>query len=409
MSPIAIRPLPAPLPDAASLPPAAVREIVADEPDAYPCRRCLTDALPGERLLLLSYDPFTGDSPYRQPGPIFVHERDCAPDLDLTEVPEQLTRRRLSLRSFDTEHLMLGGEVVDGVGLEPPCERAPRGSESRVSARAQCWPGLLRRSRRSRRYRGVVSARLFWIGWLFHLKNLSNSMFFVLISVLQPVIFATIAFFMFASGQPTGTLLYAALGAGLMGIWSATLFGSGGAIQWQRWQGTLELLVAAPPPFLARSCPDARDRDDRALLGRRTLALGPHLLRHAARLRASAQFAFALPVTVLSLGALGLLLASTFILYRNANALLEPARVPGLARDRPARAALAAAELGRADRLGALADLGHAGDPRRGDRRQRLAGDRDVRRPRPRVPRPRLRLLRNFERLARSRATLSLT
>ena len=43
-----------------------------------------------------------------------------------------------------------------------------------------------------------------------------------------------------------GTLLYAALGAGLMGIWSTTLFGSGGVIQWQRWQGTLELVVAAP-------------------------------------------------------------------------------------------------------------------------------------------------------------------
>ena len=37
----------------------------------------------------------------------------------------------------------------------------------------------------------------------------------------------------------------------MMGIWSATLFGSGGAIQWQRWQGTLELLVGAPPPFVA--------------------------------------------------------------------------------------------------------------------------------------------------------------
>jgi len=118
MSPIAIRPLPAPLPNATSLPAAAVRELVADEPDAYPCRRCLTDALPGERLLLLSYDPFTGDSPYRQPGPIFVHERDCVPAVDLTEVPEQLSRRRLSVRSFDTEHLMLGGEVIDGVGLE---------------------------------------------------------------------------------------------------------------------------------------------------------------------------------------------------------------------------------------------------------------------------------------------------
>src|SRR5437899_3832317 len=92
--------------------------------------------------------------------------------------------------------------------------------------------------------------RLFYAGWLFHLKNLTNSTFFLLIAVLQPVIFASIAFFMFKSGSRPGTLLYASLGAGVMGIWSSTLFGSGGAIQWARWQGTLEALVAAPAPFL---------------------------------------------------------------------------------------------------------------------------------------------------------------
>jgi ABC-2 type transport system permease protein len=68
--------------------------------------------------------------------------------------------------------------------------------------------------------------------------------------VIQPIIFATIAFYMFKAGGQPGTLLYAALGAGMMGIWSSTLFGSGGALQWNRWQGTLELLVAAPPPFI---------------------------------------------------------------------------------------------------------------------------------------------------------------
>jgi len=52
MTSIAIRPLPAPLPplDDAS----TFRTIVVDEPDAYPCRRCLIDALPGERVILVS-------------------------------------------------------------------------------------------------------------------------------------------------------------------------------------------------------------------------------------------------------------------------------------------------------------------------------------------------------------------
>ena len=95
-----------------------------------------------------------------------------------------------------------------------------------------------------------AAARLFVVGWLFHLKSLTMSLFFVLIAAIQPVIFASIAFFMVESGNRSGTLLYAALGAGLMGIWSTTLFGSGGAIQWQRWQGTLEVLIGSPAPFL---------------------------------------------------------------------------------------------------------------------------------------------------------------
>src|SRR5688500_1092426 len=92
--------------------------------------------------------------------------------------------------------------------------------------------------------------RIVFVDWKLTLKELSHSTFFVLVGALQPVIFATIAFFMFEEGQRPGTLLYAALGAGLMGIWSATLFGSGGMIQWERFQGTLEPLLVAPRPYV---------------------------------------------------------------------------------------------------------------------------------------------------------------
>ena len=92
--------------------------------------------------------------------------------------------------------------------------------------------------------------RLVWSGLVFRVKEFMVSRWFLLISVLQPIIFATIAFYMFKAGRQPGTLLYVALGAGMMGIWSSTLFGSGGALQWNRWQGTLELLLASPPPFI---------------------------------------------------------------------------------------------------------------------------------------------------------------
>jgi ABC-2 type transport system permease protein len=163
--------------------------------------------------------------------------------------------------------------------------------------------------------------RLFGVGWLFHLKGLTNSLFFVLISVLQPIIFASIAFFMVESGNRSGTLLYVALGAGLMGIWSATLFGSGGAIQWQRWQGTLELLVAAPSPFIMCMLPLTVATSSIGLYSIvATLGWGRLFFGVPLDFVHPLQLAVALPATVLSLGMLGLVLASTFVLARNANA-----------------------------------------------------------------------------------------
>jgi hypothetical protein len=38
--------------------------LTVDAPHSTPCRRCLTDAEPGERVLLVSHDPFDVDSPY---------------------------------------------------------------------------------------------------------------------------------------------------------------------------------------------------------------------------------------------------------------------------------------------------------------------------------------------------------
>jgi ABC-2 type transport system permease protein len=166
-----------------------------------------------------------------------------------------------------------------------------------------------------------MSLRLFYVGWLFHLKGLTNSLFFLLVSVLQPVIFASIAFFMVDTGSAAGTLLYVALGAGLMGIWSATLFGSGGAIQWQRWQGTLELMVGAPPPFVAVLFPLTVATATIGIYSVfATLLWGRIFFGAPLDFEEPFQLAVALPVTILSLGMLGLVLASTFVLYRHANA-----------------------------------------------------------------------------------------
>jgi ABC-2 type transport system permease protein len=171
----------------------------------------------------------------------------------------------------------------------------------------------------------VRNARLVWRVWVFTLRSFLASEFFILTAVLQPVIFASIAFFLFRAGADAAgehTLLYAALGTGMMGVWSTTLFGCGGAIQWHRWEGTLELLVAAP------------SRYDMVLLGQTLGASTFGFYSIAATIvwgmllfgmPLNADFPFLLPVAlavaILSLGCLGMLLATSFVLYRHANAL----------------------------------------------------------------------------------------
>ena len=164
--------------------------------------------------------------------------------------------------------------------------------------------------------------RIVWVGLVLRVREFSVSRWFLLMAVVQPVIFASIAFYLFQAGGRPGTLLYAALGAGMMGIWSSTLFGSGGALQWNRWQGTLELLVASPPPFvvvlvpltLATSVVGAYSILATLLWGRLFFGVPLHFVHPLA-------FVVAVPAAVVSLGLMGLLMASSFILYRHANAL----------------------------------------------------------------------------------------
>lgn len=96
---------------------------VADSQPGYPCRVCLRDAEVGETLILVSHDPFETDSPYRSASPIFVHESECTAPDDLTELPDQLTVRQLSVRAFDRDALIIEAAVVDGVDLDETLRR----------------------------------------------------------------------------------------------------------------------------------------------------------------------------------------------------------------------------------------------------------------------------------------------
>ena len=79
----------------------------------YPCRVSLTDSQPGEELLLVNYEHHAVDSPYRMRFAIFVREGDQTYD-EVNEIPEQLRKRTLAVRSFDANGMMVDNRLVDG-------------------------------------------------------------------------------------------------------------------------------------------------------------------------------------------------------------------------------------------------------------------------------------------------------
>jgi ABC-2 type transport system permease protein len=175
----------------------------------------------------------------------------------------------------------------------------------------------------------MATLRLIAITWWFQMKQSTKAGIFVFTAIIEPLIFATLAYYLFKAGNQPGTLLYAALSAGLMGIWSATLFGAGGAINYQRWQGVLEPLIAAPPPYvlvlfpqtLAASTIGVYSLASTLLWGRLFFGIPLHFVHPVA-------FLLAVAVTIVALGVLGLVIGSSFILYREANALSNMLEFP---------------------------------------------------------------------------------
>jgi hypothetical protein len=100
----------------------AVRRIADDRQPGYPCRVSLTDSKPGDKLLLVNYEHLRVDSPYRMRFAIYVREGDETYD-KIDEVPEQLRKRKLAVRAFDGQGMMLGFELADGRELERAIEK----------------------------------------------------------------------------------------------------------------------------------------------------------------------------------------------------------------------------------------------------------------------------------------------
>ncbi len=107
------------LPDAELAAHGAVRRI-AGAP--HPCRVSLTDATPGDEVILTNYEHHAVASPYRMRFAIYVRPGEETFDA-VDSVPVQLRRRTLAVRGFDDKGMMTGWELIEGIWLEEAIER----------------------------------------------------------------------------------------------------------------------------------------------------------------------------------------------------------------------------------------------------------------------------------------------
>jgi hypothetical protein len=93
----------------------AVR-VTADKQPGFPCRISLTDAEPGQQVILTHFEHHAVASPFRASHAIYVREGETTYDA-IDQVPEQLRLRLLSVRAFDRAGMLIDADVVDGAEL----------------------------------------------------------------------------------------------------------------------------------------------------------------------------------------------------------------------------------------------------------------------------------------------------
>ena len=175
-----------------------------------------------------------------------------------------------------------------------------------------------------------ASLRLVRVGFILHFRAASRNGFDVMSATIWPLVYASVAFFMFRAGGRSDALFNVTIGASVLGSWSLAVANAGNVLQMQRWLGTLESLVAAPAPFALT-------------LGTLTLALAAMGIYSVGATLLWARFLFGIPIHMAhplwfvgtlpfmmgSIGVFGFFLAASCVLYRRAWALTNLFEFPG--------------------------------------------------------------------------------
>ena len=147
-------------------------------------------------------------------------------------------------------------------------------------------------------------------------------------NIIAPFVFTAVALIFFRN--TSGSLaLYAVLGGGMMGMWGSTLYGAGFALSFDRWNGTLEYVLATPSRLVwivaGRSASSAILGLVNALAILVVAVVG---FKAQLGIVDPIGFLLALVLTLASLSALGVLFCSSFLLTRSASVLTNGLEMP---------------------------------------------------------------------------------
>lgn len=173
------------------------------------------------------------------------------------------------------------------------------------------------------------TVRLLAVGWWLQLKMRSRSAFEGVLGMLWPLFFATTIFLMYRQTASGSALIGAAVGASAMGVWSATSTTASSALQSERRQGTLELLVAAPARLPLVVLPIALSMATIGLYSLvATLLWGRLAFGIPISLHDTVGFVCAVLAIVIAIGLIGFLQAIMMVRYRSAWAVGAALELP---------------------------------------------------------------------------------
>jgi len=174
----------------------------------------------------------------------------------------------------------------------------------------------------------IASLRVVRAAARLQIAQMTANLFMLFTILVQPFFIAVTAMYLLRHRGDFDPM-YVVVGAGLSGLWSAALFEGTWAIQSERWLGTLELVAASPAPLLLVVGGRMVGSMAFSLVSMAiSYAIGAWLFGYDLVVRDPAGFVVALLFGLMSLWAVGILLAPIGILWRTVARFLNILEYP---------------------------------------------------------------------------------